>query len=65
MVSFTSALEAADENSMDALILTVDIDGNLVPSMVAGKKGEVEGLVSKGGEIAWDIESLNIPQPPL
>lgn len=57
--SFTSALEAADENSMDALILTVDIDGNLVPSMVAGKKGEVEGLVSKGGEIAWDIESLN------
>jgi hypothetical protein len=57
--SFNAALESLDTNDLDAVILKVDGDGNLVPSMVAGKKGEAEGLVSKAGDIAWDIDSLN------
>jgi hypothetical protein len=57
--SFNSALESIEANDLNAVILKVDEEGNLVPSMVAGKKGEVEGLVSKAGDIAWDIDSAN------
>jgi len=57
--SFNSVLESLDANDLDAVILKADENGNLVPSMVAGKKGEVEGLVSKAGDIAWDIDSAN------
>jgi len=57
--SFDAVLETLDDKGLDAAVLTLDEDGHLVPSMTTKGKGEVEGLTSKAGDIAWDIDSLN------
>jgi hypothetical protein len=52
-------LEAADKLSVNAVVLRMGNNGELMPASTIYKGKVVEGMANKAGEVSWDVDSLN------